>query len=460
MTDSFGAPEHPLEPLSLGSALALNNAQDAMTRAAREVMAIQDVTTGDKNSPIRIRGQLTLPAEQAFKRLRPQFEAVGNTPTLRHEDGLDVIRALPTVFERPTAIQYRVPLLLFLATVVTVFLTGMGQTDGLYIGPMQAILYFLTHNRSIVPDPSLLPSPEVFRQALITGLEYMAAMLGILGTHEMGHYLVARYHKVHTTPPYFIPLPPGISILGTLGAVIAMREPAPNRRIQFDIGIAGPLAGIIVAIPIMFLGISLSRVATEQQFIAGLPAAMKADGFVPVLHEGQSLLYLAIKYLVKGQILPQGDSDVWLHSVAFAAWAGFLVTALHLLQVGQLDGGHILYGLLGHNAQKARGPVLAVIITLAIMGTIRELVVTAPPGSLPIPPNLMPILTHLPGWSGWWIWVLFIMFLLRGHAPVLDEITGLDTKRVVLGVTMLVIFLLIFMPTPITIEQIKVAMLH
>jgi len=152
--------------------------------------------------------------------------------------------------------------------------------------------------------------------------------------------------------------------------------------------------------------------------------------------EGQSIAYLALKYLVFGQVLPSGDLDVWVHPVAFAAWAGFLVTMLNLIPVGQLDGGHVVYGLFGHRAQMLRWPIIGVLAVLALAGALND----AGFANLPF------------GWSGWWLWILLILFLARRHAPVLDEITELDAPRKALGVAMLIIFVLIFTPQPIVID--------
>jgi membrane-associated protease RseP (regulator of RpoE activity) len=410
---------------------------DALRRAAEGVMTIQDITYGSARSPLRIRGQLNLPAERAFKQLRPHFESVGYTPLLSREDGLDVIRALPTIFERSAQRPPWVAIFLLVATVLSVFYIGVQRE--LYVGVVDAIVYRLTGTISAQIPANLLPTAAEFREALLTGGMYALALLGILGAHEMGHYIVARHYKVQTSLPFFIPLPFRVSILGTLGAVIAMREPAPNRRIQFDIGIAGPLAGLLVAIPVMILGLSLSTVNTTQAFLNDLPTGVETS----IIHEGQSLAYLGLKYLVFGQVLPQGSLDVWIHPVAFAAWAGFLVTALNLLPIGQLDGGHVLYGLFGEKANLARIPVIGALALLAVSGSLRD----------------AGVIDLGFGWSGWWLWILMMLFLLRRHAPVLDEITGLDAKRKALGVAALVIFILIFTPTPLVIDAPSVAAL-
>ncbi|MBN1427726.1 MAG: site-2 protease family protein [Anaerolineae bacterium] len=414
----------------------------AMIQASKEVMAVQDVTTGDAQMPLRIRGSLTMASDEAFNRLRPQFEAVGHTPTLRREDGMDIIRALPVVFGKEHAGPPRITIIMLILTIISVFFVGLFHSDTLFIGPLKVVAVQMTGDVQgvarifgdpiLAEHPELLPSPEAWKTTLQTALLYVLALLGILGTHEMGHYLMARRHKVHTTLPFFIPLP--LPPLGTLGAVIAMKEPAPNRQVQFDIGIAGPLAGLIVAIPVLIWGLTLSEVHTRQEILAGFPEVLRDQTMFS--QEGNSLAYLALKYLVFGEILPSGDRDVFIHAVAFAGWAGLLVTALNLLPIGQLDGGHVLYGLLGDKVQKLRWPVIGLLVVLASAGTLAE----------------MEIVNLGFGWSGWWLWVFLVFFLLRSHAPVLDEITGLDSKRKLLGIVMLIIFVLLFTPMPLTLS--------
>ncbi len=138
---------------------------------------------------------------------------------------------------------------------------------------------------------------------------------------------------------------------------------------------------------------------------------------------------------------------------------GLLVTALNLLPIGQLDGGHIMFGLFGDKASVARRPIIAALALLAIIGTLRDTLAGAPPGiaSPLLAIGQMIANLPLPGWSGWWIWIAMMVFLLRGHAPVLDEITGLDGKRKALGVAMLVVFILIFTPSPIVIEPLNLS---
>jgi membrane-associated protease RseP (regulator of RpoE activity) len=263
------------------------------------------------------------------------------------------------------------------------------------------------------------------------GIPFAASLLAILLAHEFGHYLAARYHKTHVTLPYFIPFP--LSPLGTMGAFIQLKDRPRNKRILHDIGVAGPLAGLVVAVPLLIYGLSLSEVSA----INGLPG----QGFQI---EGNSILYLLSKFLVfrqwlpeplsygnlppliywvryffTGQPLPLGGMDVMIHPVAWAAWAGLLVTALNLIPAGQLDGGHLIYVLIGNKARKL---VPFILVALALLGF---------------------------AWSGWWLWALLILFLGRRYAEPLDQITPLDTNRRLVAAFGLLVFILVFTPVPL-----------
>ena len=235
--------------------------REELRRIAGDVMDIVSTNaTPTENerfpSSVRILGRLTMPAEAAFDHLRPKFEALGHTPMLRQADDMEEIRAIPTVFSNQDRRIQPIIWLLLIATIITVFMAGMAQADDFFNPPVTVIAAQITGNPEIMPFPELAPTPEQWQAALITALQYTLALLGILGAHEMGHYIVARRYGVDTSPPFFIPMP--VSFLGTLGAVIAMREPAPDRRIQFDIGVAGPLAGLVVAIPVIIIGLLMS----------------------------------------------------------------------------------------------------------------------------------------------------------------------------------------------------------
>ena len=183
------------------------------------------------------------------------------------------------------------------------------------------------------------PTSTIWCFELWRGLPYTIAILLILGSHELGHYFAARHHKLAVTLPYFIPAP-FISLIGTFGAFIQLREPMRNRKVLLDVGAAGPLTGLVFAIPILLIGLATSQVGPIQ------PGGMV---------EGNSLLYALAKIIVFGRFLPNGSVDVYVNQLAWAGWTGLLVTALNLIPIGQLDGGHILYSLIG---ERARMPVL------------------------------------------------------------------------------------------------------
>ncbi len=418
------------QPESITSLAGIDTPIDQMRRAASRVMAVEDTTISYENFALRLRGKLLLPSEEAFAQLRPAFEAAGHTPMLRREDGRDVILALPGVFSKPERKTPWGAIIAFAITVLSVLWIGIASE--LYLPLGEAVRYRLTGTTLAEYAPDVLPTAEQWRAALVKGALYALSLLGILGAHEMGHYIVSRRRGVHTTFPFFIPMP--FSILGTMGAVIARKEPAPNKKTQFDIGIAGPLAGLVIAIPLLVIGLSLSEVSTRADILAEVPASVRQE--VVFSQEGQSLLYAATKLMLFGEILPMGERDVFLHPIAFAAWAGLLVTALNLIPVGQLDGGHVLYGLFGDKAEKLRRPILAAMIALALLGTLDE----------------TGILPNAIGWSGSWFWVALLVLLVRVHAPVLDEITELDPRRRALGVVMLVVFILLFTPQPLVLS--------
>ncbi|MBU1239282.1 site-2 protease family protein, partial [Myxococcota bacterium] len=200
--------------------------------------------------------------------------------------------------------EWRVPLLLFFITLVTTTLTGASYAGA---GPGQ------WHK----------------------GLWFSIPLIAILLTHEMGHYLAAKKHNVSTSPPWFIPLPPSIGI-GTLGAVIRIREPITSRNALMEIGAAGPIMGLLVAIPVLIIGVALSEVKH-------IPLVSHME----VISEGNSLLYLFVKYIVHGTFLPFAGRDIMMHPVAFAGWIGLLITMINLIPVGQLDGGHIAFAWFG-----------------------------------------------------------------------------------------------------------------
>jgi membrane-associated protease RseP (regulator of RpoE activity) len=256
---------------------------------------------------------------------------------------------------------------------------------------------------------------------LLSGLPFAATLLSILAAHEFGHYFAARYHKVAVTLPYFIPMP---LTFGTLGAFIQLKEPVPDRRKLFDIGVAGPLAGLVLAVPLLFYGLATSLVRVPE-FTQG------------VLLEGNSILYFTAKLLVFGKVLPNPitGEDVFVNQVCFAAWIGLLVTALNLLPVGQLDGGHTVFAMFGEKARYINRIAVGILTVFAL-------------ASLEPLQQLLPFLANV-AYGGWFLWLFLILFLIGvQHPPALDDVTRLDRRRWWIGVLVIIIFILIFVPVP------------
>ncbi len=387
-----------------------------------QVMQIEDVTRGDRQLgfSVRFRGRLMQEADLVFDRLEPIFERQGMTLLFREESHQHVILGVDGLV-RPTPSDSRVNIALFVVTLLSVIYTGVVFAN------------VNTYSASFT-QPNLSTTAGIV-DLILGGLPFGLALMAILLAHEFGHYLAARHHKTSVTLPYFLPLPPPLSPLGTLGAFIRLKSLPKNRKQLLDIGLAGPLAGFVVAVPILLVGVYLSKVMP-------LPAGPSSAG--SMMMEGNSLLYLAAKYVIKGQLLPApasfggagplvywlryffsgspipyGGQDIIIHPLAWAGWAGLLVTALNLLPAGQLDGGHLVYVLFGRKVSLA-WPII--VLALIGMGFI---------------------------WSGWWIWAALVFFLGRTHAEPLDEITPLDSGRKLMAVLGLAIFVITFTPVPL-----------
>jgi len=354
---------------------------------------------------IVFRGEIYGDTEVAFEQISQRFAGVGYTAWLhdRPGGGHEVVATKGVTERKPGRAWINV--VLFLATLFSVLYIGAGralQDAGL-----------ITETLSET-DFLLMPLLR-----LHWGLPFAGTLLGILLTHELSHYFVARRYGSPVSLPYFIPMP--LSIIGTMGAVIVQRAPMRNRKALFDIGIAGPLGGLIVAIPLLVLGLVLSTVGTTPPDVGS------------VLQEGNSLLYLGLKYLVFGRILPSGGEDVWLHSVAFAAWVGLLVTMINLIPVGQLDGGHAAYALLGRRAW-----TLSYIAIGAMVAWGAWLMVNDNDAG-----------------SFWMTWAFLNMMINRRHPLPLDDATKLGWRRIGLGLLVLVIFILLFMPSPLRVITVQ-----
>jgi membrane-associated protease RseP (regulator of RpoE activity) len=264
---------------------------------------------------------------------------------------------------------------------------------------------------------------------------FAVPLLAILVAHEFGHYIAARLHEVPASLPYFIPFPvPGLSPFGTLGAVILMPGRIRSSRALLDIGAAGPLSGMAVAIPTMLVGLSKSKVIEKS-----------ATDYV---QEGQSLLYMALKWISLGPL--GSNQDVLLHPTAFAAWFGFFITFLNLVPFAQFDGGHVAYALFGrlHHAM-ARWvlylPVVMMLVNLWLHG-LPVIIEALRPGHGPV--HWTRMTSALSFWVTAWI-LLLVMKRVSGpeHPPVDD--TELGRGRRIVAWATLVLFVLLFMPAPL-----------
>jgi membrane-associated protease RseP (regulator of RpoE activity) len=262
---------------------------------------------------------------------------------------------------------------------------------------------------------------------LLEGLPFALSLVGILFVHEMGHYVLARRARVDTTLPYFIPVPFGV---GTLGAVIRMRSAIPSRRAILDIGASGPLAGLALALPLLVWGLAHSQIqavpaATSPSspfgvFMAWLSGRPTPGDAGQVIHFGSSLITWAAERLVFGKLAP--GTDVVLHPVATAASLGLLVTALNLVPAGQLDGGHVLYALLGR--RRALFAAHATSTGLLLAGIFFSW-----------------------SWLIWWFLTRFVVGL--GHPAALAE-EPLGPGRRAIAILSLLLFFATFVPVPVS----------
>jgi Zn-dependent protease len=322
--------------------------------------------------------------EENFDSLRRSLIKKGYIPMLRLEKGEHIIYVImkPRQKERPVWIN----VVLMLATVITATLTG----SILYIG------FFDLWSLSNVMDV-LIPENLLYGFGL-----FAFPLLSILFVHEMGHYFVSRHHGIAASLPFFMPIPPIVPNfnIGTFGALISSRDPMPNKKALFDVGIAGPLAGFIVAVPVTIIGIATSSTVSLSTITAGEPVL------------GTSLLFFFISNVVMP--IPAGYG-LDLSLVAFAGWVGLLITSINLLPAGQLDGGHIFRSFLG-KYQRFAGWIAVFIMIFT-------------------------------GWIFFAIIIVFLMGML--HPPPLNDATPLDMKRKLLFFVAVAILILCYIPYPI-----------
>jgi Zn-dependent protease len=350
---------------------------DQVRAAVSGLIAIESYMLREDGT-IVLEGTLLTDARASYRPLRQRIEALGFTPFLRRNaEGIQLV-AVPGVLKRHLP-RVTINVVLFVLTAASVLWTGAVNETGV-----------------------LLPGPG----ELLRGLPFALTLLGILVAHEMGHFVVGRLRGAPVSWPYFIPLPV-LSLIGTMGAVIVQREPLEDRQTLLEVGIAGPIAGLVVALPLLFLGLSSSPVT------GGQPG--------PYIQEGNSLLYATAKWLVHGRWLPGNGLDVQLNAVAWAAWVGLLVTMFNLLPVGQLDGGHIAYALLGPRAQYLAYAVLGLCVVMGVVFSYT-----------------------------WLFWAFLGTMMGLRHPPPLNDVPTLGRGHTLLAISGLLLFVLLLMPAPLT----------
>ncbi|KAF0111217.1 MAG: peptidase M50 family protein [Chloroflexi bacterium] len=390
---------------------------ESIDALVKRIFFIEDITLGSAQERFLMRYRGRLVSEDtatAYDQLAVNLKPHGLTPLFRIEEKQHVI-LLVSASPTPKPGRPMFNLVMFLLTLVSVLLSGglFNLGGELPTNPTQAVLAIIR-----------------------AGWPFAVSLLAILGAHEFGHYFAGRAHGVKVSLPFFIPMP--FSYFGTMGAFINMKEPPKNKRVLMDIAVAGPIAGYVVSIIVILLGLSLST-------LSRIPLVFPEGQGLQI--EGNSVTYLLLKWLRFGQLLPLpasygdlnpivywlryfftgrpfplGGLDVMIHPVAWAGWAGLLVTSLNLIPAGQLDGGHIFSLLFGKKGAKRVLPfILAILVGLGFL------------------------------WSGWWLWAGLVFLFGRVYAEPLDQITELDDNRKVLGTIALFIFLLTFTPIPLSI---------
>jgi membrane-associated protease RseP (regulator of RpoE activity) len=391
---------------------AITNQQN-LDALVQRVFSINDITYGTREQGFNARYHGVLresDSGKAYDQLAEDLRPLGWMPLFRVESGIQTILIVPLHFPAQLS-RIWINILLFIITVFSVLFAGMMYVSGDQI-------------------PKTIPGILAAMQA--GGIPYMISLLAILGTHEFGHYFVSRFHKVTASLPFFIPMPIG---LGTMGAFINMKGIPKNRDHLMDIGAAGPIAGFVVAVIVLIIGLRMSVTdIIPTTFPTGYGAQIEGNSLLylflkfitfgtllpqPAMISGSPVLYW-IRYFITGQPAPFGATDVMLSPVAWAGWVGILVTALNLIPAGTLDGGHISQTLFGKRVTRAMLPFI--IGLLALLGF---------------------------AWNGWWLWAVLIFFLVgRVYAEPLDQITPLSKNRRVVGIICLILIIITFTPVP------------
>src|SRR3989454_234242 len=363
--------------------------EDRLRRTVEDVLAVRDRQI--HGGIVVFRGELMTEPARALDLLIARFRPLGYTPYLREEAGLVALQALPLT-ETVTRWRIGVNVALFVLTCLSTLVAGL----------------------SFVGSPTfdaLRSSPSAAR--FLAGAPFAFTLMAILGVHEFGHYFTARHYRAAVSLPYFIPAP---FLFGTLGAIILMRSPARNRNALFDIAAAGPLAGLAVAFPASLLGFAWSTV---------VPAP--PDGYMAF---GHSLLTYGLSYLRFGSIPP--GYMLFTHPIADAAWAGFLVTALNLFPVGQLDGGRIAYALFGRHHRRIGKATVTGLLVLGLGSFLWSFRASGGDVAVAVASSL-----------NWFVWAGLISFLVGfHHSPPLDDLSPISPGRRAVGIACLILMVL------------------
>lgn len=344
-----------------------------LDRLLGDVMEIH--RTSQEGGTINVYGRFLMREKEAIPLLQKRLGEQDLLALFRREGDEVLLKIGRSV--KPPPSNPLINLILFLATVLTTLFAGA-----------------LQRGANPIADP----------ETLLLGIPFSFTLLTILGAHEFGHFFASRRLGISATLPYFLPFP---HLIGTFGAVIKIRSPMPDRQALVEVGAAGPFAGMIFAIPAVLIGLRLSEVVESSQFSGGIEL-------------GNSLLFWIFSKLSFGN-LPEGY-DVLLHPIAFAGWIGFFVTAMNLLPISQLDGGHIAYALFGRGHR-----TLALVLFVFLL----------PLGFL---------------WFGWFIFGMLVLFLGLRHPPPLDDLTPLSPKHRLAAWIAFLLFLLTFTPAPFGIQ--------
>ena len=363
-----------VQPAQFAGPSAQVDEVSALRASVTDIMSVEDQHT-EEGHAVTFTGKLRVEAEEAFNKLKAHFVELGYVPLLRENESGErqIVVALRGKLQSTFAQRPWINLALLVATIATTVFAG-GQYASLLAGDRNLSL----------------------NSILTYGVPFAATLLAILGVHELGHYIQARRHKLPVTLPYFIPVPFG---LGTFGAFIQMRGPVENKRALFDVGVGGPIAGLLVAIPL---------------FAAGLVMSVVTDSPAPASRSMMMDLLISI-------FLPEAATNgIMLNPVLLAARFGLIITAVNLLPIGQLDGSHIAYAALGRRwAQWIGYATIAIMVILGIVSS-----------------------------PTWFVWIGFALLSGMRHPAPMNDITPLDLRRNVAFLATAVLFLSLFSATP------------